>query len=534
MKKILFLLMSAFVALSANAQFDIKYRANDNYYLIKYGLDTTHVIPKGTTYAKLQYGNEVGLFYNSGQPIVNYVSHFLYNINGASVATPNALMDSLSNILGMPLDSVGGGGIAGVEHINGKDGDLKIIAGSNVTIDNSKSDTIVINATGGEDSVTASNGLRIMNDSSIGLGGVLNENTFIKPTYSSQLQIYNEDYDVGFMHYGLSAVMRGGNATLVMGDDVILNVPESTLASSDYVVMIDPITGGSPNRLRAVPKSDFSGAYLPLNIQDSTTVELNGNSVVFKGENHSLVMNTPFDALAIIGAVMDGFRVQQYDSIYTMNGVMKVPAFFGDTIRYPIFFMSEGLPLSDYYKLALFKPLFHGDDFGFNMIINNQDDIEINHNFTNGGYALSKEGDDKIVLTANGEITATGDITATGEIKGTTYIPKTSLDSYAQMQDIFDLTSPNIITVDTSTYYIDPGISSIVTLFDGSVDVYLPAVSQSIGKSIYIVNDNVNGVEINSFTADVIWFNGSLESSISIPSNSTMKLISNGLYWVVF
>lgn len=525
MKKVLFLIMSAFFALSANAQFDIKYRENDNYYLIKYGLDTTHVIPKGTTYAKLQYGNEVGLFYNSGQPIVNYVSHFLYNINGASVATPNALMDSLSLILGMPLDSVGGGGIVGVEHINGKDGDLKIVAGSNVIIDNSKSDTIIINATGGN--ITVGNGLNAISGYNVSLGGNLNQHTTIN---TNDYDYIISNNNVSFETSEHSAILRFDTSNYIgvvnngALKGIVLKSPQSDIDNVDYVLCLDSTNNGVP-LVKKVPKSDFisdTGAYLPLDISDSTTVELNGNSVMFKGDNHSLVMNTPFEALEIAEAVMDGFRAQQYDDILTMNGLMKVPLGFGDTIRYPVMFVSHGMPFSDTARFASIRGSL-GNELGF--IISTSD--EAAEDYVTYGFF-----NDKLSIIKNAQSVFEIDL-ATGIIDAP-YVGSKDSTNIAQVKDIIDLTAPSIVTIDTSIYYIVDGGSYIVTLVDGSEFVYLPAPSLSIGKSIYIINDSSNGVDIYSGIANTLWSNGSLSSSISIPSGSTMKLISNGSYWAIF
>lgn len=266
---------------------------------------------------------------------------------------------------------------------------------------------------------------------------------------------------------------------------------------------------------------DLEG-YLPLNIQDSTTVELNGNSVIFKGDNHSLALNRPFDALAIGGAVMDGFQAQQYDSIYTMNGVMKVPVFFGDTIRYPMLFMSDGMPFSDYYKLALFKPFFDEPDFGFSATLNNQDDININHIFSNTGYILSQDGNANIRLSAN------GDITATGEIKGTSYATKTSLYSYAQMQDV-DLTR-TIYSNPANNTLINPATKeAVVVISSDSVDIVLPDPHDCEFWHLYVKNTSVTPVNITSVSGSYIfWESISPVDSVDVSPGSLMHIIFDG------
>lgn len=372
--------------------------------------------------------------------------------------------------------------------------------------------------------VTASNGLQIMGDSSIGLGGVIDEITDIIVMPYSSLNIYDEDNIIGLSHTGSSVEMRGDNAMLAMGDDIALSAPKSTLASSDYVVMVDSMGGGANRQLRLVPKSDFSsgGNYLPLDIQDSTTVELNGNSVMFKGDNHSLVMNTPFDALAIAEAVMDGFRAQQYDGILTMNGIMKVPLGFGDTTRYPVMFVSHGMPFSDTARFALIRGILD-NEFGFAIqVADEPSEEEIAYEFLNDKFSIIKNENSVFEIDLS-----TGIIDAP-------YVGSKDSTNIAQVQDIIDLTSPNIITVDTSTYNIGSGVSSIVTLVDGSEFVHLPFVSNAIGKSIHIINNSSNAVDIMSASLTDIWQNGLLVNTVTLPSGSTMMLINNGSYWAIF
>lgn len=404
------------------------------------------------------------------------------------------------------VDSVaGGGGIAGVEHINGKDGDLKIIAGSNVTIDNSKPDTIVISSSGG--------------DYEAGYGILINENTIdvnldeviTVNGNSEETQIYGNLYlsEYSLIQIGGSYLSQNqiiliddaGNGMLMAGGemgggypggkDFVLN-PDGL--SFNHKIDHDSLDGNDvPQKWYVDSVAGGGGAYLPLNITDSTGVDLNGHSLIFQGQNHSLALNRPYDALSIGGAVMDGFQAQQYDSIYTMNGLMKAQGFFGDTTRYPVMFMSLGMPMSANFKAVMFKPEFDNNGFRFLYNLFDSEGTMLN-------YVMGTEG---IVILDNG--TPMLSLGVDGIVKASAYIEDKTANSYAQMQDL----ARTRIDDPTDGYLVNPSTRDVVVIIKtDSTDLTLPDIADCEFWNLYVINKSTTTTTLRTVSNESVFWDG--------------------------
>lgn len=386
----------------------------------------------------------------------------------------------------MPLDSSGGGGLAGVEYINGKDGVLNIMAGSNVTIDNSKSDTIVINASGGgggslvldsyykdvimiDESNPDTTVLYGFNLSNSDININENEDRYVNIPYTSGLLMSVDSSGNLFM-------MKEG-VTFISGIDVTLQGGNSLAIGADLVDIATDSLRMSHN----------------IALKGNTTVDIGDHSYVSRGVNHSMVVNSPFDALSIGNAIMDGFRAQQYDSIYTMNGLMKAQGFFGDTTRYPVMFMSLGMPMSANFKAVMFKPEFDNNGFRFLYNLFDSEGTMLN-------YVMGTEG---IVILDNG--TPMLSLGVDGIVKASAYIEDKTANSYAQMQDL----ARTRIDDPTDGYLVNPSTRDVVVIIKtDSTDLTLPDIADCEFWNLYVINKSTTTTTLRTVSNESVFWDG--------------------------